>query len=775
MPRDPEQRDDDEDVDVRLRGRDRRRIDLSDLADERAVAATEDAVTIRSSAVLHEGRRVPIPDLRVARASPQEVLASFESTGGGHVVIDRSGGRTFVNGERLVNGERRPLLRGDAVVVGEELLHYLPSGAGLTALAPITPVDAGHVRAGTRALSIGRADDNDLVLDHPTVSRRHAVITPQPTGATIEDCGSASGLRVNGELVQRATLTAGDEIAVGPFRIVFDGEDLVPRVAPDGLAIIAVGVHVDVPGGRILQPTDVQLRPGELVAVVGESGAGKSTLLKALAGVSLPTGGRVLAGGEDVLERLTEIGYVPQFDTVHGRLTAREALDYAARLRLPPDLSEPERHARIDAVLDQLDLLDRANVLVDQLSGGQRKRVAVGIELLHQPGALFLDEPTTGLDPGLERRMMELFRSLADSGQTVALVTHATSSLSLCDRVLVMGRGGVLCFDGPPDEALAAFGVSGFDEIYVELTRIDAAQFAARAHAAPRPRLLPPVRGVRPNRPVQQTLGHQTRVLAERYRLLLMRDVKHLRSALIQVPILGVLTALLFDARAFSRTGELFTAKSAQLLFLMVTIAMWLGSINAAREIVKERSIVARELAIGVQVRAYLASKLLVLLTFAAAQTAAFATIVLLLRPLHHESGAGLQLMAVLLVSSSLAVLLGLVVSAYAASEDQATGVIPLLLVPQLLFGGAIVAIAEMTAPMKALAVAIPARWAFAAAGHTVDLEGRIAADPEFSKASHYGEGFFGVALPMFVIIAAAFAAAMFALLVRLLSRPQPA
>lgn len=792
VPRNPEQHGaGDDDLVVRRSADSRIRIELSPDDDARGVdgqtAGVEDvAVGSRSGALLHGGRRVAIPregltigdassGVPVARAEAGEVLASVEPTGDGHVVVDRAGGRIFVNGERLVAGERRPLARGDALAVGEDLVHYLPPGAGRPALARVAPIDAGSVRAGVRDLTIGRALENDIVLDHPTVSRRHAVIRTDGGGAAIEDCGTATGLRVNGVTVRRAPLTVGDEIAVGPYRIVFDGEDLVQRTAPHGLPIIAVGVHVDVPGGRILEPTDVQLRPGALVALVGESGAGKSTLLKALAGVSPPSGGRVLAGGEDVLERLTEIGYVPQFDTVHGQLTAREALDYAARLRLPPDLSEPERRERVAAILDQLDLTERADVLVERLSGGQRKRAAVGIELLHQPGALFLDEPTTGLDPGLERRMMELFRSLADDGQTVALVTHATSSLSLCDRVLVMAEGGVLCFDGAPEDALKAFGVESFDEIYVELARQDTGVLAARRRSSPAPRLLPPVRGIRHNRPVQQTLEHQTRVLASRYRTLMLRDRKHLRSVLVQVPILGLLTALLFDGGVFNKApNELMTGKSAQLLFLMVTIAMWLGSINAAREIVKERSIVARELAIGVQIRAYLASKLVVLLALAAAQTAAFVAIVLLLRPL-HASGAGMQLMVILIVSSWLAVLLGLVVSAYAASEDQATGVIPLLLVPQLLFGGAIVALDEMTGPMKLLAALVPARWSFAAAGHTIDLQGRIGADPEFSKASQYGDHFFSIGVPAFIAIAGLFAAGLFAVLVRLLSRSQPA
>ncbi len=212
----------------------------------------------------------------------------------------------------------------------------------------------------------------------------------------IEDLGSAVGVRVNGQKVTRAPLQVGDQIAIGPYRIIFDGDELFERDASTGLAVIASQVRVDVESATILQPTSLNIRAGELVAIIGESGAGKSTLLRALAGVSLPTGGRVLVGGEPVHERLRELGYVPQFDIVHDDLTITEALDFAARLRLPPDTGELERAARVREVVEQLGLTDREDVRVVRLSGGQRKRVAVGVELLHRPGALFLDEPTTG-------------------------------------------------------------------------------------------------------------------------------------------------------------------------------------------------------------------------------------------------------------------------------------------------------------------------------------------------------------------------------------------
>jgi len=750
------------------------------------VAAQDFEVVLRSAALLVGGARVPIPAagltigdsseaaIRIVGAGAVGSQATIEPTESGHVIVEQ-GERSeiFVNGERLVAGERRPLHRGDSIALAGQLLHYLSAGYGLPRLAPVAPVDAGRVRTGKHEFTLGRDPGCDLVLDHPTVSRHHAVIRMNRGTPVIEDRGSSVGVRVNGEMVRRAPLELGDQIAIGPYRIVFDGEELFERDVSSGLAVVAVEVRVDVESGTILQSTSLHLRAGELVAIIGESGAGKSTLLRALAGVSRPTGGHVVIGGESVGNRLCELGYVPQFDTVHDHLTVGEALDYAAQLRLPPDTTGRERTARVTEVVDQLGLADRRDVRVERLSGGQRKRVAVGVELLHRPGALFLDEPTTGLDPGLERHMTGLFRGLTDTGQTVALVTHATGSLALYDRVVVMGRGGCLRFDGTPTELLQTFQVEQFDDVYAVLAEQREPQPVAERlgrRDRPLPALASARRRVRLPHPVQQSLTYQTRVLASRYAALVMRDRRHLRSALIQVPILGLLTALLFVSDVFEKSPvPLYAAKSAQLIFLMVTISVWLGSINAAREIVKERHVVDRELAIGVQVPAYIASKLIVLLALASAQTVLFALIVLTLRPLHEASSVAVELMIVLVAASCIAVLLGLLVSAFARSQDQATGVIPLLLVPQLLFSGAIVPITQMTTPVRLIALVIPARWSFAAAGNVVHMQERINNDPVFSKASLYGQHFFSVTLVGFVFVCALFACVLFAGLVRLL------
>ena len=163
------------------------------------------------------------------------------------------------------------------------------------------------------------------------------------------------------------------------------------------------------------------------------------------------------------------MGYVPQDDIIHLDLTVYKALDYAARLRMPADTSRQEREQRIREVIDELDLKACAERTIKQLSGGQRKRVSIGVELLTRPSLFFLDEATSGLDPATEAAMMKLLRKLADQGRTIILITHATKNVMACDKVVFLARGGLLAYFGPPEDALKYFGVKDFDEIYERL------------------------------------------------------------------------------------------------------------------------------------------------------------------------------------------------------------------------------------------------------------------------------------------------------------------
>ncbi len=214
-------------------------------------------------------------------------------------------------------------------------------------------------------------------------------------------------------------------------------------------------------------------RPGTLTAIIGGSGAGKSTLARLIAGYTSPSSGTVTFEGHNIhtgyASLRSRIGMVPQDDVVHRRLTVNQALSYAAELRLPPDTTKADRAQVIAQVLDELGLTQHADTRVDQLSGGQRKRASVALELLTGPSLLILDEPTSGLDPALDLQVMTMLRQLADAGRVVLVVTHSLTYLDVCDQVLLMAPGGKTAFLGPPDEVGAAMGTTNWAHIFAKV------------------------------------------------------------------------------------------------------------------------------------------------------------------------------------------------------------------------------------------------------------------------------------------------------------------
>jgi ABC-type multidrug transport system ATPase subunit/ABC-type multidrug transport system permease subunit len=533
-----------------------------------------------------------------------------------------------------------------------------------------------------------------------------------------------------------------------------------PRVELLAPPLEARDVEVQVGSKTLLEPTTLKLQKGELVAIIGPSGSGKSTLLKTLGGVRTSSGGTVLMRGQDVGLRQADIGYVPQDDTLHHLLSVHEALSFAGQLRLPEGHTKEEREAAIAGVLERVELADIHDRRIGALSGGQRKRAAVALELISDPELLLLDEPTTGLDPGLERRLMELSRDLADKGQSVLLVTHATQSLDLCDRVAIMAPGGRLAYLGPPGGAPQAFGVELIDEVYARLTdEADTRGGYRRVEAPIAPPRLASARAV-----PRRRIWPQVRVLTRRYSLLFSRDRRNAKILAAQVLVLALGAAFLFQADVFSYDNHgsaLHAAQSAQLLFLMVTVSIWFGAISSVRQVVAERSVLTRELAAGVRTEAYLLSKAIVIGAVAAMQTALFVWIVFALRPLGEAPhNAEIHVLTICILIAWVGVGFGLTLSAFARSEDQAASFLPLILLPQLLFAGAIVTTKDLGKPIQLLSHLVAAQWGFAGVGNAIDMNARIAADPSFAAANHYSSNFFNhgeaqVALALLLMVGA--------------------
>lgn len=370
---------------------------------------------------------------------------------------------------------RKTLERGDIFRIGDEhgtlvtLTFNDGSGAAQEVLPQIRPIPLG-----APVITLGRLPDNTVVLNHPQVSGQHARLERVGNGYRIVDLNSTNHVYVNAKLVNTHPLKPGDEIRIGPFKLTFTGTELTQHDESNGIRIDALGLRKTGNNQAVLiNDISLAIPSRKFVALVGGSGAGKSTLMDALNGLRPAQTGTVLYNGKDYYHHLaafsTQLGYVPQDDIIHRDLSVESALYYAAKLRLPSDMTKEQIKGRIDEVLEDVDMKHRRHLLISKLSGGQRKRVSIALELLANPSVFFLDEPTSGLDPGLDRKMMTLLRNLADKGHTIVLVTHATNNINSCDYICFLAPGGHLAFFGPPNEAKTYFGKTDFAEIYSAL------------------------------------------------------------------------------------------------------------------------------------------------------------------------------------------------------------------------------------------------------------------------------------------------------------------
>jgi ABC-type multidrug transport system ATPase subunit/pSer/pThr/pTyr-binding forkhead associated (FHA) protein/ABC-type multidrug transport system permease subunit len=718
------------------------------------------------------GLCLPVEDGRLVlgRDPDCDLPVADERASWRHLQIERDGAEltltdlgskngTYVNGRRV---DSNPV-----AIVSETIVQLGGTRARLRPLATRSSDGAGSFRRFPirgRVLRIGRTPDADVRLDEPNVSWHHAELRPgRPP--TLVDLGSRNGVRLGNSMIDgRARLPERATAGIGPFDLSVHGDELVVVDERGGLPLGASGVCVAVSERTILNPTTLTVAPGEFVALIGASGSGKTTLLKCLAGVLAPSAGQVVVGPDPIELRLTEVGYVPQSDVVHDRLTVRESLEYAARLRLPSDAPRAECAKAAAQVLEELRLSDHADTRIGRLSGGQRKRVGCGVELIGKPTMLLLDEPTSGLDPPLERRLMVTLRHLADSGRGIVVVTHATSSIGLCDTVAVMGQGGNLLFAGSPAESLEFFGVAAYDEIYgaAELTETPPPVAVPEGGRERRRR----GRGLLSGRSL---LKHST-ALTTRYGRTFARDRRTFVALLAQAPLIALLICLLYPTDILAVPDHQPT-RSAQFVFLLITAALWLGLIDSCREIVRERSIIVRELAVGVRLDAHLLAKAVVLFTLAAVQCGLVIAVIAIMRPLHEPTSAYLELTGLLIATSWAMVGVGLVVSTLARSVDQATSFIPVLLIPQLLFGGALVSFARMSAGIKLLADLTVSRWAFAGAGHAIEMNDRLAEAPRVASLSGYGSTFFSLEPWVAATVLLGFTAGMLLLAATFLAR----
>jgi ABC transport system ATP-binding/permease protein len=591
-------------------------------------------------------------------------------------------------------------------------------------------------------LTIGRDQANDISIDGLQISKRHAKLTRSGSDVFVEDLGSTNGIFVNGSRSSRAVITASDRVQIGSFEIRLDPAGNIgvfDTRAKTRLDAVNLSRDVKVKGGRLqlLEGISLSIQPNEFVGVLGPSGAGKSSLLEALNGVSPAKTGSVLINNLDLYRHFDSlkqaIGYVPQDDIIHRELTVYRTLYYVAKLRLSRDVTSAEISKMIDEVLDVTGLSDRKNVPVHRLSGGQRKRVSIAVELVTKPSVIFLDEPTSGLDPVTEDKIMRLFRQIAESGRTVVMTTHAMENVRLFDKIVVLMRGK-LVFYGKPDDALTYLGAANFKELFEKLEEpveagISKQGETARADVTERvaqnwkqkfagtPQFKELIEKPLASRSTQESASTRKKgrlgifgaarqwvTLSRRYFEVLLKDKLNLFILFAQ-PVLIALLTFLVMGREQPRDF---------VYFVVSLVAIWFGTSVAAREIIRENPIYRRERMYNLGILPYLGSKLFVLGVIVTLQC------LMLFVPLKifdlvgamsmPGELAGIPQLWAMLLTAAVGISIGLLISALVRTSEMATSLVPLILIPQILFSGLV---GVPTGANKVVGLTMPSAWSF--------------------------------------------------------------
>lgn len=625
---------------------------------------------------------------------------------------------------------------------------------------PRQPVGTkGFSLRNVRQCVIGRSPECDIVISHPSASRRHCIVAQENGQYYVIDNNSLNGVLLNSrQLMRKEQLHPMDRISIADTVLVFNNESLYEYKLDGGLSVSAEHLCRTVGKGKtqkqILNNVTLTIEPNEFVAIIGGSGAGKTTLLNCLSGITGFTSGEVLINGDSIrtgkkgLRSL--MGYVPQQDIVYDSLTLERMLLYSAKLRMPHDTSMEEIQAKIDETLRTVELSEHRETLISKLSGGQRKRASIAVELLASPKLFFLDEPSSGLDPGTEKHLMQMLKRLSMSGKTVIMVTHTVQNLDLCDRLICMGKGGLLCYSGPPQGAPSFFGKSQFTDMYDDLNDHSAATAArfsrsteqgvsdmGRLHTQEQP-----PKTVKSPR----VLIREFWVMTTRYVEIMANNRLRLILLLLMPVFLSLLVCVAFqaDGNIYNLFMRLFGASMVRanfpflvatdtmsLMFAFSCAAFWTGIFNSIQEVSKERPIYEREKFSGVSVTPYVFSKFvpltalcliqsLIMTTILGIMTNTTATVdgntsgVTALKYSMPTSGAalsgglmGLETFLTVFLCVLSAMCLGLMISTL-VSNEMALVLCPICLMPQILFSGVVGTLTGITETFSNI---ITCRW----------------------------------------------------------------
>lgn len=560
-----------------------------------------------------------------------------------------------------------------------------------------------------RQLIIGRSNECDYIIDEPSVSRRHAILYIQGNRYYIEDLNSTNGVYVNKKRVSTKTQVEGsDTITIGNHSFSLSAG----AYNESGLlAIQAIKIEKRFRKDKIgLHELDLSIRQGELVGIMGPSGCGKSTLLKTLIGETPATSGKVLIKGWDLIENYdlvkTYIGYVPQDDILHKDLTVEQSLFYTAKLRLA-DPTPEYIEERIFFVLNRLKIDKVRSSKIGDLSGGQRKRVCIASELLTNPAILFLDEPTSPLDPQTIEEFLKILKELSNEGTAVLMVTHKPEDLEHLDKVIFLTTGGHMVYYDRTDLITKYFGVKKITNIYSKIdnpSSVETLEWISKFKTGNTTNFQ---NGESSKAELQKNkfpFWLQVYWLVRRNINIKVNDKSQLFVPVLGPPLITFIFCLLFNYITL------------QVIFLVTVTSIFFGIFTSCGEIVKEQQIYTRERTFNLRILPYLLSKVIFAFFISLVQ-ACLMTLVIKIKYQVNDTSLNLYLneaptiflwlLATYLCSSSL----GLLISAVCKKMEQVNMWVPYLVLLQIIFGGVMTKLKDKQNVGHTISCIMISRW----------------------------------------------------------------
>ncbi len=603
----------------------------------------------------------------------------------------------------------------------------------------------------TDVIGIGRLSGNQIVLKHPGISENHCAIRRENGNYILYDNRSVNGTMVNGRNISAPTaLKDKDLIQILDYQLFFSGECIYYKSSRKGISLRVSEVNKYVGRGKkkkqILKDVNCEIQANEFVAIIGGSGAGKTTLMNAVSGFEPDFEGKIYCNGIDLVEQFQNlkniIGFVPQQDIIYENLTLRRMLYYTAKMKMPKDTKKGEIRQRIEEVLEMVDLKEHQGTYIRKLSGGQKKRASIAVELLADPKLFFLDEPTSGLDPGTEKNLMQTLSSLAkEQNKTIIMVTHTTQNLHLCDKVIFMGPGGRLCFCGNVDAAKAFYETDDLVNIYnmiADAPWLWEKRFAEYSRAYEKVEKNPKKAEMGKIR--KEPALRQFLILLQRYGELMKNDRQRLLVLLLQPLLIALLLNVVADKNIFK-----IYESTKSMLFALSCSGIWIGLFNSIQEICKERVILKREYMANLKLPGYILSKftLQAALGFVQAFILTFVFLGLIgkdRKGIFFEDFS-IEILFTVWLTVLASIAMGFVISSLVKSGDKAMAAAPFVLIVQLLFSGILF---TLKGAGKWISYCTVSRWSVEALGSIAKLNRlELKLQKDFPVLEHEAESFF--------------------------------